>query len=621
MKRTSIAAVALASLIAMPGFGQVTDSQTPATPSTLQTEVDGSGGGNTVREKEEKYRRSSLCLVFLTHKGRKYAQEMEYVLTHMPMPDRYNDHSVMTRVISVSGRQTKKKIIRMMQDKDVARQLVARWFNRDSSTGEMNMNLIHERGGFSASFEDLQRAQVTVRGKAMLSDEGEELLKNTYVMVCDMDYYDKHTTGQVFSGIFSAVALGAAAYAQDQAKKGHTENAMYGQLGAMAGVAGAAVASQVGGFAVKMKAHLFRLEWSDRLRDKIYREYWVDSSTPESERIRRKAAFENDKSSFKMEYCGSYMERSSKTTWNKLDQQNIVIQQVCQQTLQNGLVQLSRQFPQFKIKAPVYTDGRYAYSYIGSKEGMRYKTKYDVLKPVKTRHGISYKKVGVLKPMSVWNNRNFNMATDELTEDDHGSRFTIQRGGLNQPGLLLREKGKKTYKYKKNMFSVGFVAMEASKVSDENVKDASNEEYRYRNFDSCDDSPSWIYGVEVGWTMNFGTNFAWTFLDGLLSGGSNATYMAIKTGPILRTRPFGKNGRRSLFLQMMIGYRYFTKTVHYTYSTGYGKWYSWDDDDLEVSKTGFDFQGKLGLNITKNLFVALQTNDVSEWGFTIGWNF
>ena len=152
---------------------------------------------------KERYRRSSLCIIMLTHRGKKYATEMERVFKSFPLPLRYNEHNISDlRVISVKGKQERKDIDKLLNSNEIAQKMVGRWFNRDAS-GLMNMDLIHERGGYGASYSDYQRSQNTVRGTALLRDEGIELLQSTFVLVCDMDYIDQSQGSSVFAGICS----------------------------------------------------------------------------------------------------------------------------------------------------------------------------------------------------------------------------------------------------------------------------------------------------------------------------------------------------------------------------------------------------------------------------------
>ena len=242
------------------------------------------------------YRRSSLCLMLITHQGEDYAKAIEEQFQAMPLPSRYNSLNVDVRVISTSKKVTDSRVEEWLKDRGVAKELVAKWFNR-SYDGQMNMERIHEWGGYNASFADLKRAQSTERGVALLSDEGTELLKNTFVMVCDISYYDRAKTGDWLSALFAVGAAYLDATAQQQAKKGNTSNAStYSGLANVA-AAGSEAAQDIAGFSVNVNARLFRFVWDDKLRENLYADYWIDETTPAGEVQSRKSAFDNDRKS------------------------------------------------------------------------------------------------------------------------------------------------------------------------------------------------------------------------------------------------------------------------------------------------------------------------------------
>lgn len=87
---------------------QTGDSATPQPAANEQQPVANRYHGTGVSDKE-RYRRSSLCLIMLTHRGKKYAEEMERVFKNFPLPLRYNEHNISDlRVITVKGKQEKK---------------------------------------------------------------------------------------------------------------------------------------------------------------------------------------------------------------------------------------------------------------------------------------------------------------------------------------------------------------------------------------------------------------------------------------------------------------------------------------------------------------------------------
>src|SRR5574344_404413 len=272
MKRLSIAIVGVLCLLSS------VSAQAAITMSKDSVEQQNTETGKKSPTLED-YRRSSLCLILLTHRGTKYAEEMQQQFLQMPLPIRYNDHNVDVRVFNCSGNASKKDIEKLLRNNDIPRKLVARWFNRDTDSGYMNMDYIHERGGFNANFSSRDKGKGFAIGSAILQ----------------------------------TIAEGAQLYAQSESQKGNDEAALWGQAGSLVAAGGAAVTADLGGFAVKMKAHLFRLKWNDNLTQKIFGQYWVDKDTPQEEIPSRIAAFDNDKKSFELSYLGHYKAKSGKT--------------------------------------------------------------------------------------------------------------------------------------------------------------------------------------------------------------------------------------------------------------------------------------------------------------------
>lgn len=407
----------------------------------------------------EQYRRSSLCLILLTHKDKKYAEAMERVFNKFPLPVRYNEHNIAdVRVISVKGKQKKSDIERLLRSYKIPQRVVGRWFNRRSYTGCMDMDLIHERGGYGASYADYIRSKVNVRGAAMLQDEGIELLQSTFVLVCDMDYKDKSNSfwkvaGVValagLSGVMEANAQANLNKAQSQMLEGNyyaAQNSIYNAQtyanARDAATAGANLVADIGGFRVRMTAWLYQLNWDDSMTQSFYNEYWVDSSTPYSEAQSRKKKFEDARNTFSLKYLGCYSETSSKTILRSWSNEDEVIVDVCERTVNKGITALAKKYPIFRPRAPFYFDGGNMYAHIGTKEEVVRGKKYDILKPYKDKRGlICFKKVGKTSALSVWDNRCIRF--DRYFDDGNkGSRFKVSMitAELRTPGLQLREK-------------------------------------------------------------------------------------------------------------------------------------------------------------------------------------
>lgn len=578
--------------------------------------------GNVRNGETENFRRSSLCLMLITHKGDEYAKAIEQQFLAMPLPSRYNALNVDVRVInSYKKKLSPKRVAELLSYRHVARDLVAKWFNRDYY-GRMNMDRIHDWGGYNATYADLMRAQSTVRGTAMLTDEGTELLQNTFVMVCDISYYNREQTGQWLSALLAAGAGAMNSLAQQQQQQGK-DGSMWSSL-AQSTAAGAVASQDIGGFSVKVKAHLFRMQWNNKLRDRIFNRYWVDDTTPSGEAASRKAAFDSDTRSFNLDYLGTYYSRSGRTVSKSSNNLQLVIQEVCEEATNKSINNLAKMFPVFKAKTPFYCENGAAYAYIGTKEGINMNSKFEVLETRRKKGEIEYKKVGEMRPVSVWNNNGLTIMQDSLTQKYKGTRFARHSGRRDvcDQGLLLREKGRLGYQYsKRNFFYIGLgvgETMIASSVKDKVAEDnSSGRRSVYSDGLECE---TMAYGMEFGWVLNFHTNFAWNVLTLGYTWGDNGknngdddqqtlTELLASTGIILRTNPGGKRGRWTWFLWPSVGIGYNSLKMSY-----YG------DRSLSYDTTTVAWNVKFGVNITERFGISANVNDYHVLG-TLGFFF
>ncbi len=574
----------------------------------------------------EDYRRSSLCLLLITNKGDKYAQAIEDQFKAMPLPARYNDLNVNVRVLNVNKKSTEKRVTKALKERGLAKELVGTWFNRDNS-GRMNMERIHDWGGYNANYSDLKRAQSTERGLALLSDEGAELIKNTFVLVCDISYYDKSNTGKVLAGLFSAAAATMDVMAQQQANKGNTANAqMYSSMSTL-GVAGSALSQEIAGFSVNIMAYLYRLKWTDKLRDKMYSQYWVDEELSPAEAQSRRRAFDNDNTSFQLEYLGKYRTRSGKTVSKSTSNLDLVIRQVCSDAVDKGINNLAKMYPVFKPKTAFTCDEGNIYAYIGTKEGVNIKSKYEVLETKKKKSGFEYKKVATVVPVvgKIWNNRNMLISSDSLEQKYKGTMFrrTGGRKDICGQGLTMREMGKLGYQYKKHRLYWGLVAG-ALTVSNDKVEKAFNERPRYNETYEYSDVSGGVFGFEMGWLVNFHTRFGWNVLSMQEVGGNGLLQLAFGSGAVFRTKPWGKNGRWSMFVWPTIGYglTFADVTCHYVKRVSHYKYYTYDykTEKISIDDFGFNWNVKVGMNITERFLVCANLSQYYK-GATIGYLF
>ncbi len=409
----------------------------------------------------DKYARNSLSSMMIYHPEDAMAPYIYTEFDSIPIPDKYDDHNFGFRVVvndSIKGVQKKKAglikaqygksltasdirknaeaLETLLNNAQCGKIMVAKWFNMDvvDNTGipVFNTQLIQERGQYNASDIDVEQAMLTTRGVAALSDAGEELIGNTYMLVNDITYVTAEERAAaakvalaVIGGLLDAFTGGSSG--RDLAKTG-------GQI-----------ADAFTGFTVKTHSYLFQLEWNDSIAAIFYNNYY--SSTPNMEKIQ---AFMADNSTFKVKYVAHEYEYDGKTELKGKYERSELVKMVCTRSLDKNIAALQLQYEDFKVKTPIYevlTDekGRVTgyTAKIGMKEGVTENTKFLVLQrrldPETNR--TTYRRIATLKPEKgqIWDNR-----YNAVIEGDEGSELTATTfkkvsGGEILPGMLIIE--------------------------------------------------------------------------------------------------------------------------------------------------------------------------------------
>ena len=364
-----------------------------------------------VDEISEKYRRSSLCNILVSHPDFPYGMEIDTAFHAVPVPDKFNDHSVTALNVVSSATKMRKQgtqkretnmadINDFLSGYDVPRQLVAKWYNRNPVTGKFDMSLISDRGLYDASQEAIDDALMK-HSAHQLMDSGENLIENTYLIAHDITYVDKGknsaVAGAVVGGLlaFTGALLGMDTSAATDL--GNVTNTLI---------------SEIDGFTVTATSYLYQLDWNEETAAKLYNEFWIyDDDSPETAAA-KKAAFETT-DAFKLKYVGETTATSSNTSSKSFSKatKGEQISKVCGRVMDKAIVSLQRAYEDFKVKVPIHSisqDGKAVQVRIGLKEGVNYKNTYEVLLPEYDQDGkLKYKVVGTLKAQKgmVWDNR------------------------------------------------------------------------------------------------------------------------------------------------------------------------------------------------------------------------
>ncbi len=416
-------------------------------------------------QEEQKYRRSSLYSLLLSHSDTKYSKEIEEVFTEIPIPDRFDDHDLSVKIITTDRKKTSGgysgsamsaavgimggvsagtssagssvdvyTIASFLERNEVAKRLVARWFDRDRETGACDMQLIMNRGLYDATYYDVELARMSSRGYGILQDAGEELIGNTFVVVNDITYRDKEQSAQKWANIINAVGNAAAGYA------GHSSgNANLAASISAVSTLASAVVSEIRGFSVIVTSYLFRLEWDDDLAGDFYSNCYFEAGNDVD--WNKASAFRSR--NYSLRYIGCQTIQSGKITMNGVGYDpSAFIKKVCTRSIDKSLVELQRSYDEFKIKTPLFSVSPTITCKIGMKEGVTDKNKYEVLERVIDNNGkASYRRVGVIQPVAgrIWDNRYMAVEEGAANATLEATTFRKLSGGDFYPGMLIRE--------------------------------------------------------------------------------------------------------------------------------------------------------------------------------------
>lgn len=389
------------------------------------------------------YHRSSLHNILIFHSDQKYSDEILETYRNRPQSEKFNDHTLDSDIIKVKGSKYVKGTVidEYVNNNDIANALVAKWFNRNETTGYCDMELIYRRGLEGATSEEIEIAGYTKRGKSLLMDMGTDLIGNTYVLAHDIVYIDKGERNEkrangmrVFGEIMKAVGEVASEATGDE-----SFNDLGSSVNDLSYVT-ADVVDDFEGFRVKIMTHLYRLDWKDADNDFFFENYYMDAESYDT--VKLDAWKEAD---YTLTYVGSQDVVSAQTVLKNRWNLSTLIKIVLYRALDESVVKLQRNYEEFKIKEPIYqvTDSLgLVYAKIGLKEGVSIESEYEVLERVETKEGESrYKKVGMVKPVEnlIWDNRYMALEDGQPNAELGYTTFKVTQGHNLYPGLLIRE--------------------------------------------------------------------------------------------------------------------------------------------------------------------------------------
>lgn len=412
----------------------------------------------------KEYRRNALAEMMIYHSEDEFGTEIYEAFMAKPASDKYDDHNIGFSVIdndsienvrrnshglikaqygkvlnSSDVRKNAAMLEKILNEQEVAKLMVAKWFGMeidpdsfDINTAHFSVDLIQQRGQYNASDLDVNMALQTARGVAALSDAGEELIGNTFMLISDITYVTAEEKAAVAKAVMSVLGGILDAFTGDKS-------------GTQLAQAGSDIADSFTGFTVKTHSYLYQLEWNDSIAAIFYNNYYTPVPNPD-----KVMAFLLNDSTFHLRYVAHEYEYDGKSVIKGQYERPELIKMVCARSVDKNIAALGLAYEDFKVKTPVYeivTDDRGRVTgytaKIGMKEGITEKSKFQVVERIVDPETgrTKYKYVASLQPKKgrIWDNR-----YNAVTEKAEGSELTATTfrktgGGEILPGMLLIE--------------------------------------------------------------------------------------------------------------------------------------------------------------------------------------
>lgn len=310
------------------------------------------------------YDRSSLGILFLNFEGEKNLSQLFEKAKTVVFPDKYDNNNLQSIFItppytrSATPADVQTAILAQLEKEKIGLQTLAKWYSRKPD-GSMSLELIHERGRFSATDADYIKAQTTKRGNAALEDYGNRLVNLSYILVIDVRDIKN---------------------AKEASK------------------------SDLKGWQANVTGHLYKIDFNDEIQNAFY-DAWIyddDSKAQKDEKIKK---FESLKIPIvtvsKATVSVSAMQPESTTNigmFMKPKTEDQLMQELAQKCIDDVIYRIEMNVEEFKVKTAIY-DVRPLRAKIGLKEGLKTDQRFFVYEYVyneKTNQTVP-KKRGVIR--------------------------------------------------------------------------------------------------------------------------------------------------------------------------------------------------------------------------------
>lgn len=360
------------------------------------------------------YDRNAITVMVLDSKN-KYAADLKNGSSEINVPGKYDNNMLDARNLSASSNST--RIQNALINNKIPNDIVAKWFARDSETGKLNMSVVHERGLYNATDDDVMRASGSKIGLAKLKDAGELLLKHSYILVIELK--DIESMEEKYDRQDKKLKALAEQLDKDFEPVKRRKNGWVGDA----------------------KTYLYRLDFNDSIMNYIYNELWIYDDDDEKAASKKKALF--SQVNLPITFVLSTEGNADGSQYNKGEilapPTQLNRQQLFGKLINTGLTttlyEIERKVEEFRVKTPLYGTHPLK-AKIGKKEGVKTEQRYFVYEFEQNRNGkTKANRKGVVRAKTVIDNRNVATGNSQLY-----TTFYQTAGFKLMDGMMLQQR-------------------------------------------------------------------------------------------------------------------------------------------------------------------------------------
>ncbi len=368
---------------------------------------------NSVQTPSE-YNRNALTVLVL-ETNNKYGNDLKAASGNVTISGKFDDNTIETANIYAAPNM--QSIQQELSKKQVAHQIISKWFLRDTSSGKFNMTIIHHRGMYNATDDEIRKASASKIGLAALKDAGESLINRSYIMV--LEFYGIETMRQVYNKREIKKKAAAEIMNKNYEPVRRTKNGWVGNV----------------------RGYLYKLNFNDSVMSVFYNDLWIYDDDDEETKKAKKAKF--NEVEFPIEFITQVSGSADGTQYNAHHPmappvqltRNQLFQKMINTGLNSCIYKTEKVLESFQVKAPVYKIKPIS-SKVGKKEGLKTDQRYFVMEFYQNSKGETVsKRKAVVRVKKAFDNRK--VATGNSTDF---TSFYQTAGQRVDAGMQLHQK-------------------------------------------------------------------------------------------------------------------------------------------------------------------------------------